>query len=529
MKILSAFCLLALMLTANGQTIPVTPFSFDQDLRVLQLHGKLPLEHSMNMRPITFSKKFTPDSLYNLIGGKGHNNFKERKVDFWKGHGKLALLPVSSITKFTSHQPYGWSDGALMPVNGLQQIITGGFYAKIGPLSLQIKPEVLYAKNSSYETTSLYGQTNPGAKINKLLPGQSRAALNLGPVSFAVSTENIWWGPGQFTGLMMTNNPSGFLHLSFNTSKPLKTAIGKFEWQLIAGRPIGDDNTANQVYNLKSFREARGLEISSNQKYDKYTNALTINYSPSFIKNVHIGFARSFISSAGDVLGSTSERVGIVKAFLPVFDGIFKEKRIAFEDSIKWNQQASLYLRWLFPKAKAEVYVEYGWNDHKYNIRDMLMSPRHSSAYLVGIKKIFQINEDHVLDANLEYNQMGESEDNLVRPAGLWYIHGSGSDFTHLGEVTGAGLESGSNLLTLSLNVRKGLNQIGFIFENINIERYFISSRWSYLSYGLIGRKKINAFMVNARLSGIQSKNYGWENGKNRFNFMGMMGVSYFF
>jgi hypothetical protein len=527
--IISVFCLLALMRTAKGQTVTVTPFSFDQDLRVLQLQGKLPLDYSMNVRPISFSKKFSADSLYNLIGGDKLDNFKERKVDFWKGHGKIALLPITSITKFTSHHPYGWSDGALMPVNGLQQIISTGFYTEIGPFSLQIKPEILYAQNSPYQTTSLYGQTNLGGKISKVLPGQSRAALNLGPVSFAVSTENIWWGPGQFTGLMMTNNPSGFLHLSFNTRKPLKTPIGKFEWQLISGRPIGNDNTANQVYNLKSFREARGGGISSSEEYSKYTNALTINYSPSFIKNIHIGFTRSFISSAGDVLGPISERVGIVKAFLPVIDGIFKEKRIAFEDSIKWNQQASLYLRWLFPKAKAEVYVEYGWNDHKFNVRDMLMSPRHSSAYLVGVKKVFQINKDHLLDANLEYNQMGESEDKVVRPAGPWYYHGGGSDFTHLGEVTGAGLESGSNLLTLSLNVRKGQNQIGFIFEKINIESQSNGSRWSYLSSGLIGRKKINAFMVNARLSGIHSKNYGWENGKNRFNFMGMMGVSYFF
>ena len=87
----------------HAQTISVTPFSFDQDLRVLQLQGKLPLEHSMNVRPVSFSKKFTTDSLYKLIGGGEVNNLKERKVEFWKGHGKIALLPVNSITKYTSH------------------------------------------------------------------------------------------------------------------------------------------------------------------------------------------------------------------------------------------------------------------------------------------------------------------------------------------------------------------------------------------------------------------------------------------
>lgn len=518
----------ALVFTTNAQTIPVTPFSFDQDLRVLQLLGKIPMDHSMNVRPISLSKKFTPDSLYASIGGETKHNFKERKIQFFKGHGKLALLPVSTLSKITTHNPYGWSDGALMPVNGLQQIISAGFYGEIGPLSIQVKPEVLYAQNTAYEITPLYGQTNTGIQQRKILPGQSRAALNIGPLSFAASTENIWWGPGQSTGLMMTNNPSGFLHLSFNTRRPLKTAIGKFEWQVIAGRGRTNDHVSEEVYNLKTYSEFRGVE-GSLVTSSKYISSIVISYTPSFLKHVSIGGTRSFVSGIDEVQGNIAEQVGFVKAYLPIFDGLFKEKRFAFEDSLEWNQLISLFVRARVPKANAEIYLEYGWNDHKYNLRDLIMSPTHSASYVIGIKKVFSLSATKYIDLSAEINQMSQSADFLVRDANSWYFHHKKSNFSHMGEVLGSGVGYGSNLLTLSVVLRKEYDQIGFITERIERDPTEYLQRWTDLSFGFLGRKKINSFLLNTRLSGIYSKNYGWESNKNRFNFMGMLGVSYFF
>ena len=50
-----------------------------------------------------------------------------------------------------------------------------------------------------------------------------------------VSTENLWWGPGVRNSLIMSNNAPGFGHISFNTTAPVLTKIGSFEWQLISG------------------------------------------------------------------------------------------------------------------------------------------------------------------------------------------------------------------------------------------------------------------------------------------------------
>jgi hypothetical protein len=512
---------------SNAQTIPVIPFGFDNDLRVLQLDGKLPLEHSMAIRPISFNRKFSPDSLYKLIAGSG-SQFKERKVDFLKGYGKLSLLPITSITKYTSHHPYGWSDGALMSVNGFQQYISTGFYAQIGPLSLQVKPEVLYAQNAPYETTVKYGQSSLNGSINKILPGQSRAALNIGAISFAASTENIWWGPGQSTGLMMTNNPSGFFHLSFNTNRPLKTRIGNFEWQVIAGEAVTSDSISEEVYHLKNYAEMSGIQ-GNNYKNSKYINSIVVSFSPSFLKNVHLGATRSFISGSGNVTNKIVKEVGFVNAYLPIIDGLFKEKRISFEDSLQWNQLISLFVRAKLPKAKAEIYLEYGWNDHKFNLRDFIMSTSHSSSFVLGIKKIMQVSSKIQLDLNAELAQFSQSPDYLVRDAGSWYIHHTTSNFSHMGEILGSGVGYGSNLLSFSGILRKEYNQFGFLFERIERDPTKNNERWTDLSFGLIGRKKINSFLLNGRITGIQSRNYGWDNAKNRFNFMAMIGVSYFF
>ena len=84
--------------------------------------------------------------------------------------------------------------------------------------------------------------------ISKTLIGQSSIRLNFKGLSLGVSNENIWWGPSIRNSIMMSNHARGFKHITFNTTKPLKTKIGNFEWQVISGRlessgylPAGSD------------------------------------------------------------------------------------------------------------------------------------------------------------------------------------------------------------------------------------------------------------------------------------------------
>jgi hypothetical protein len=145
------------------------------------------------------------------------------------------ILPVGLTTKFNSHSPYGWNDGGMIMAKGLQTMVSAGVYAKWGPLSIQLQPELYYAANPSYTTTTGYG-FNSGKSFQKIYFGQSAIKLNLGPISLGLSSQNNWWGPGQFSSIMMSNNAPGFNHFSINTSKPIKTPIGSIEFQLVMGR-----------------------------------------------------------------------------------------------------------------------------------------------------------------------------------------------------------------------------------------------------------------------------------------------------
>ena len=70
----------------------------------------------------------------------------------------------------------------------------------------------------------------------KSLFGQSSIRLNYSGLSLGLSSENIWWGPSIRNSIMMSNQAQGFNHITFNTTRPLKTFIGNFEWQVVTGR-----------------------------------------------------------------------------------------------------------------------------------------------------------------------------------------------------------------------------------------------------------------------------------------------------
>lgn len=527
MQRISFFLLLIVSaLRGSAQTMPLQVFSFDSDLRMLQLNNRLPIKQSLLVRPYSFDAGFNFDSLAHLLEPGAARPIQEFKKSFWGGRGKVSLLPATSITKFTSHHPYGWSDGALAPVNGFQQLISTGVYAQLGPLSVQIKPEVHMAEDRPYPTTWQFGSTVFDRNRARAFPGQSFAELAVGPMAFAVSTENLWWGPGQFTSLMMSNHAPGFLHARIATRRPVNIGIGSIEGQIIGGRTVDEYREPDELSHLRTYGNRWGIG-TGDEDISKYVNAIVLTYTPSFLKVLSLGVTRSYTSSAGNIFGELYPKVGFVKTFLPIFDGLLKENRIAFEDSLKWNQLASIFGRFRFPKSKAEIYMEYGWNDHKFNVRDFVMSPNHSAAFLIGAKKAISLNKGKMLDISVEYNQLAQQADYITRSAGNWYIHYQGSNFSHFGQSLGTGTGMGSNALIAQIIHQNGINQLGGFFEWVNRDPIEAIGKWQDFSLGWIGRKRLNHLVVNARTQLVYSTNYGWEMGK-QWNIIGMVGFNYY-
>lgn len=515
----------------KSQSLPVGTVGLEDYYRRKQLLGELDSTVSFSIRPLfpaaAFKVKnvFDPDSTLKTDG-----YFKSSgPVRFAKGKGEFQILPFSWQQQYNSDHPYGWNDGAMIPARGYQTLLSGGVYAKFGPLSIQLRPEFVYAQNRAFqgfatnrsdaELTGYYAFYNNidqperfgNGSYTKVNWGQSSIRLTAGPVSFGLSNENLWWGPGVQNALIMTNNAAGFKHLTLNTVKPIKTPIGSFEAQIIAGRLEDSGFTP-----LSQTTTSAGVNLFSPRNPDwRYLTGFNISYQPKWIPGLSIGFIRDFMSYGQDVNG--------FKDYFPFFFPVQKSAIGTQGDPFERDQRLSMYARWLFPKAHAEVYFEYGLNDNSFDYRDFIGSPDHSRAYIFGITKLVPLKykKDEFIQINAEIDQLSQSVDRLIRPAGGFYTHFEVTQgYTNLGQVLGAGTGSGGNLQTIDVNWVKGLKKLGINFQRYEHDADFYdlkigdlngqSRRWVDFAVAAQGAWTYRNLIFSAKLQAIKSLNYEW-------------------
>lgn len=517
---------------AKAQSLPVGTVALEDYYRRKQLLGLVDSTISFSIRPLFPSASFKvnnvfdPDSTLNSDG-----YFKSSgPVRFAHGKGEFQILPFSWQQQYNSHNPYGWNDGAMIPARGYQTMVSGGFFARFGPLSIQLRPELVYAENKSFDGFAV-GRTDAelinyyafydnidaperfgNGAYSKVNWGQSSIRLSFGPLSFGLSNENLWWGPGKRNSLIMTNNAAGFKHFTLNTIKPIKTAIGSFEAQIIAGKL---ENSGLSPLEQTTTSTGANLFIMSNPDW-RYLTGFNINYQPKWVPGLFIGFIRDFVSYNEDVHG--------FKSYFPFFTPVQKANTANGEgDPFNRDQRLSMYARWVFEKAHAEVYFEYGLNDNSVNFRDFAGSPDHGRAYIFGISKLIPIRntKDEFIEINGEINQLSQSVDRLVRPAGGFYQHFQVTQgYTNLGQVLGAGTGSGGDLQSIDVSWVKGLKKLGLAFERYEHNADFYndgisdlnghSRRWVDFALAAQGEWNYKNFIFSAKLQGIKSLNYQW-------------------
>lgn len=433
----------------------------------------------------------------------------------------LEILPIQFNTKFNSHHPYGWNDQGMIMAKGLQAMFSAGILAKYGPIEIQLQPEYYYAANPNYATTAGYGSA-AGKSFSKLYGGQSAIKLNLGPITLGASTQNLWWGPGQFSSLMMSNNAPGFLHYTFNTNKPIQTPIGSFEWQLVIGKLNEDTTKAFENSFLKPFNP---------RNEDRFFNGVVITYQPKFLPNIFLGVTRSEHLYTSD----RNKRTGLSK-YVPVLLGASPEAN-ASTASIPSDGAFSFFGRWILPKNKAEFYIEWGYNDFKQNFRDLAVNPSHAAALIAGFKKIVPIKNNQLLDISGEITQMAQTPSYILRNAGNWYVHGGVSQgFTYQNQIMGAGSGFGNNVQTLQVKKINGQEYIGIKLQRIQQDPKGLGGptsnllmrpiQWNDVAIGFLAQKKFNDFWLTGEIQFVNSTNYGWEKG-NAFNLFATINARY--
>jgi hypothetical protein len=513
----------------------------DEATRALQLYGKYDSLASLCIRPVRGVKRLSFDS-----SGKLNGTFSTFTDYTSQSSSVFRLLPVELKQQFNSHHPYGWNDGSMIPAKGYQAQLGFGIFLKKGFVSLQLRPEIVYAQNGSFSTfpsqhsdeiwrayyNTVINVTDAPERFGagsytKIFPGQSALRFNYRKLSLGISTENLWWGPGVRNSLIMSNNAPGFPHLSFNSSQPLTSRVGSFEWQVISGVLKSSDILPDDT-----TRTANGqaLYVPKQEDGDRYLNGVVFTWQPTWTKGLFLGFSRMYYQYVSDVPFT-------IDGYMPVIGKLFKGG-LKNEDEKKRDQMISVFFRLVLPKEKAELYGEFGRNDHAQNARDLLVEPEHSRAYILGFAKWFEGRKKDI--------QLFGEITNLQMPATIrlraqesWYSHYQvRHGYTNYGQVVGAGIGPGGASQTIGLQWGEGLQRFGGTIERVvnNNDFYYTafsaSEQWQrhWVDFSLNLNKSFlkKRMLYDARLSLVHSMNYQWSD-KDVTQLSARLTVAYLF
>lgn len=538
-----------LIVKIKAQDLPAGFPSLEEFQRRTQLISNEDYSNSFLVRPL---KKL--DTLYDFLEIIG--SFKNNKKL------SLRILPFIFTNKLGTNRPYGWGDYGLIPNPGFQTYLSGGISTTYKFINLTFRPEFVFSQNSSFQT-GLSEMTdsqiqrrfflwNFGDNPEKFGQGwyfkpwwgQSKLTFRYGAFELGAATENIWWGPGQFNALTFSNNAQGFPHLTFNTTKPIRTFLGNFETQLIIGKlqNSGFAPSQNPELNSKYFMPFSGDW--------RYLNALMLSYNPKWVPGLFIGFTRTF--------QQYSESMGKdFLAYLPVFEGITKDSYGYDNDDNGQDQQISIFGRFVIPKSKSEIYFEFGRRDHAKNLREFTLNPEHARAFILGFVQLIDLPYiNKKLQVRGEMTQQQESINRYLRNAGItgnleggfsWHTHNAARGFVQNGQPLGVGIGVGSNVQTLEFSLVEDIDKMGIFFERLaNNQDFYYKAQlqnterkpWVDLSIGFLFDKKWDNLLLSSKLQIIKAHNYQWQlaedstpdfpKGENLTSFMAQTSLIYF-
>ena len=447
-----------------AQTISMDQVPMEDALRRLQLMGKIEGDISFMLRPIQSTRLHSWDTVLQSIDPRvkamGNQKINKHFLGKW---GYASLLPVQITQQYVTAQPFQELDGPMIASSGYQVMASAGIFAKLGPLTIQLQPQYVSAANSDFRGTKQtpnYQQTHWG---------NSSIRLNAGPVSVGISNENITWGPTLMNPLLMSAHAPGFMHATFNSRRPLRTPIGSFEWQWMAGYLNFMDTIFNNV-----------LDDPGEPPKRRYFNGFQFSYQPKWIKGLSMGVVR-VVQEPESLLKDNKEWNLLFRNISRATDKPEYVNSLLGSVEDNRDQYASIFLRWIFQPAQAEFYTEWGRNDAFFNMRDFIQDPGHSRGYTYGFRKLFkQTKDNEYWQLISEYTRLQQPSTYPVRNAGTWYVHGGGG-YSENGQIMGAPIGSGGNYMMFRISKFKGWEQKAIQLESTTQR----SDKYEQPAYGL--------------------------------------------
>jgi hypothetical protein len=463
---LASSLLFLVQFNVRSQTLPVGTQAIEDYYRRMQLLGTLDTTVSFTIRPLypgnIKKNAFFPDNTERGLDTSSTWISKNGKL-------KTVFLPFNFQTVGSADHPYGWNDGAMIPAKGLQVMASGGIFAQYGPLTIQLRPEIVLAENAEFETFDknhydvvfaryydIYNNVDLPVRFGshsygKIYWGQSSIRLNYKSLSAGLSTENLWWGPGIRNSLLMSNSAPGFTHLTLNTVKPIKTAIGSFEGMAVAGY-LNSSGFAPLTPDKTFFGTNLYVPKPTNWRY---LSGFILTWQPKWVPGLFLGFDQSK-QTYGKDLNSIAD-------YLPFFSSV---KKTTAPDVPIGNQDqlSSMFVRWLWPEEHAEVYFEFGHYNNTQDLQQELLNPTGSRAYVFGLRKLlpFKQKSDESILIGIEVTQLQGTSLSKNKQGQEWYVSQNiRQGYTNQGQPIGAGIGPGGNLQSLEVSWVKGLKKLG--------------------------------------------------------------------
>jgi hypothetical protein len=366
---------------------------------------------------------------------------------------RVTVLPIRLASIWNARYPSAGNDGLLWAGRGLSSLASAGVYARIGPLSAAIAPEVAWQQNAWFETvpTGATGDLafeNPwyrdwydgpqrfgAGPFGRAAPGQSFVRLDAFGAAVGVSTENVWLGPGLRNAIVLTNAAPGFPHAFLGTSAPVSIGVGKLEALALWGQ-------------LERSRYGR-------DRSHPWFTALGVSFEPRWVPGLYLGFSRAFVESAGSLRDD---------ALLTVLEPPWKDY-VPDGDNPEDNQVAALWFRWVLAESRAELYGEWGKDDFASSSASLVRETSKTQAWLVGLQKLSRVRSRWVR-LQLELASLYDGGGNIA-DTHVYYRHEGGLGYTHGGQPLGASAGPGGIAAALGVDVLGPRGRFGVFVERL--------------------------------------------------------------
>jgi len=278
---------------------------------------------------------------------------------------------------------------------------------------------------------------------------------------------NHWWSPGFHSAISLSSNAPSQETYSIGTFKDIHIGNFSFSSKIIV------------------------MPYNSLKNYQLYFSGLRSSISYHSNPSISIGFNRTYLS--GDLTQESGFNFinknlewGIIDAAKLVIEPLFGSSKKGLPYTQEgtpgfdpWDEVLSGYIKIFFPEDNLEVYAEIASDDNRGNLNDLRAHWDHSLGYMLGFRKLFQMNNIKFI-SGLEY--LSTKESNTLNPKfyrgspniSNFYSKEIYDYFTYNNRLMGAHSGSSSDDLIFMFGFGNDNNSL---LINYNKERHGIKSR----------------------------------------------------